>query len=125
MLKPLTRAEEEVMQVLWKIGHGFLKDIRENSLEPRPHPNTTATLLKILINKGFVRFETRGRNNLYHPRITRADYGKRKLNQVLNRYFEGSPTKMVNLFMAENKISVEDLEEIIQQKKLLKKNHPS
>ena len=63
-MKSLTRAEEQVMQVLWSLKKSFLKEIVENSPEPRPHPNTIATILKILIEKGFVDFETQGRNNL-------------------------------------------------------------
>jgi BlaI family penicillinase repressor len=65
--KPLTKAEEQVMMVVWKLGKGFLKDILEQTPEPKPHPNTIATLLKILLEKGYVQVDVQGRNNCYKP----------------------------------------------------------
>jgi|SRR4030095_9189024 len=122
MLKTLTKAEEQVMQVLWKLGKGFLKDILENSPDPKPHSNTIATILKILIEKGFVEFETQGRNNLYKPSISKTEYGKKTINQLVKGYFEGSPTKLVSQFVSDNKISLEDLEELLKQIKSSKNN---
>jgi predicted transcriptional regulator len=109
-MKTLTRAEEQVMQVLWGLQKGFLKDILENSPEPKPHSNTVATLLKILVDKGFVDYEVQGRNNLYRARISKADYGKKSLHQLVKSYFEGSPARMVSQFLSDNKLSTEDLE---------------
>ncbi len=115
MIKSLTKAEEQVMQVLWKLQQGFLKDIVENSPEPKPHSNTIATLLKILIEKGFVGYEVQGRNNLYRPKISKSDYGKKSINQVIKGYFEGSPAKLVSQFVNDNKLSLEELENLLQQ----------
>lgn len=103
------------MQVLWKLQQGFLKDIVENSPEPKPHSNTIATLLKILIEKGFVGYEVQGRNNLYRPKISKSDYGKKSINQVIKGYFEGSPAKLVSQFVNDNKLSLEELENLLQQ----------
>jgi len=122
MLKTLTKGEEQVMQVLWKLGKGFLKDIVENSPDPKPHSNTVATILKILIEKGFVEFETQGRNNLYKPSISKTEYGKKTINQLVKGYFEGSPTKLVSQFVTDNKISLEELEELLKQIKSSKNN---
>ncbi len=122
MQKTLTKAEEQVMQVLWKLGKGFLKDIVENSHDPKPHSNTVATILKILIEKGYVEFETQGRNNLYKPSISKTDYGKKTINQLVKGYFEGSPAKLVSQFVSDNKISMEDLEELLKQIKSSKNN---
>jgi len=122
MQKTLTKAEEQVMQVLWKLGKGFLKDIVENSPDPKPHSNTVATILKILVEKGFVEFETQGRNNLYKPSISKTEYGKKTINQLVKGYFEGSPTKLVSQFVSDNKISLEDLEELLKQIKSSKNN---
>jgi BlaI family transcriptional regulator, penicillinase repressor len=122
MQKTLTKAEEQVMQVLWKLGKGFLKDIVENSSDPKPHSNTVATILKILVEKGFVEFETQGRNNLYKPTISKTEYGKKTINQLVKGYFEGSPTKLVSQFVSDNKISMEDLEELLKQIKSSKNN---
>lgn len=120
-MKTLTKTEEQVMQVLWKLQQGFLKDILEHSPEPRPHSNTIATILKILVEKGFVAYETLGRNNLYKPRVSKSEYGKRSINQVVKSYFEGSPARLVSQFVTENKLSQEELEMLLQQIKSLKK----
>ncbi|HTQ66649.1 MAG TPA: BlaI/MecI/CopY family transcriptional regulator [Puia sp.] len=115
MLKPLTKAEEQVMQVLWKLGKGFLKEIIEATPDPKPHSNTIATILKILVDKGFVEYSVQGRNNLYQPRISKQEYGKKTINQLIKGYFEGSPAKLVSQFVNDNKLSLEELEELLQQ----------
>ncbi len=120
-MKSLTKTEEQVMQVLWKLQQGFLKDILENSTDPKPHSNTIATILKILIEKGFVVYETQGRNNLYKPKISKSEYGKKTVNQLVKGYFEGSPARLVSQFVNDNKLSLEDLEALLLQIKSLKK----
>jgi BlaI family transcriptional regulator, penicillinase repressor len=120
-MKSLTKTEEQIMQVLWKLQQGFLKDILENSPEPKPHSNTIATILKILVEKGFVAYETQGRNNLYKPKISKSEYGKKSINQVVKGYFEGSPARLVSQFVSDNKLSLEELEALLQQIKSLKK----
>jgi len=120
-MKSLTKTEEQVMQVLWKLQQGFLKDILENSAEPKPHSNTIATILKILVEKGFVVYETQGRNNLYKPKISKSDYGKRSINQLVKGYFEGSPARLVSQFVNDNKLTQDELEALLQQIKSLKK----
>ncbi|HTQ27354.1 MAG TPA: BlaI/MecI/CopY family transcriptional regulator [Puia sp.] len=119
-MKPLTKSEEQVMQVLWKLGRGFLKEIVEATPEPHPHSNTVATMLKILVDKGFVEYEIQGRNNLYRPRISKAEYGKKSMQQLLKGYFEGSPAKLVSQFVNDNKLSIQELEELLQQIKSAK-----
>jgi predicted transcriptional regulator len=114
-MKSLTKAEEEVMQVLWKLEKGFLKDLVEHQPEPKSHPNTIATLLKILIEKEFVGYEVQGRNNLYFPLIPKETYGSRSAVQLLKGYFEGSPSKLVSHFVNDNKVSLEELEALLQQ----------
>ena len=114
-MKTLTKAEEQVMLVVWELGQGFLKDILENIPEPKPHSNTTATLLKILIEKGFVNYEVQGRNNLYKPGISKAEYGRKSTNLLVKGYFEGSPAKLVSQFVTDNKLSQEELETLLQQ----------
>jgi predicted transcriptional regulator len=113
--KSLTKAEEQVMHVLWKLGKGFLKDIIESTPEPKPHPNTIATVLKILVEKGFVEYSVHGRNNLYKPMIGRTEYGKKSANQLLKGYFEGSPARLVSHFISDHKLSDAELEQLLQQ----------
>ncbi|MCS3795368.1 BlaI/MecI/CopY family transcriptional regulator [Niastella sp. OAS944] len=122
-MKSLTKAEEQVMQILWQLKQGFLKDILEKMPEPKPHSNTVATILKILIDKGFVHFETMGRNNLYKPAVSKTDYGKKSINQLVKGYFEGSPAKLLSHFVNENKLSQEDLEALLNQIKNAKNNN--
>ena len=122
-MKSLTKAEEQVMQILWLLKHGFLKDILDKMPEPKPHSNTVATILKILIEKGFVNFEVQGRNNLYKPAVSKADYGKKSINQLVKGYFEGSPAKLLSHFMNENKLSQEELEALLEQIKNAKNNN--
>jgi BlaI family transcriptional regulator, penicillinase repressor len=124
MTKYLTKAEEQVMQVLWKLEKGFLKDIIDSTPEPKPHSNTIATVLKILIEKGFVDYEVQGRNNLYQPKISKTDYGKKSINQLVKGYFEGSPAKLVSQFVTDNKLSRQELEELLQQIKSAKNEQP-
>jgi BlaI family penicillinase repressor len=123
-MKPLTKAEEQVMWVLWRLGHGFLKDILDATPEPKPHSNTVATLLKILVDKGYVEYELQGRNNLYRPRIGKTEYGKKSVNQLVKGYFEGSPAKLVSQFVSDNKISIKELEDLLQQIRSSKNNQP-
>jgi len=123
-MKTLTKAEEQVMHALWKLKHGFLKDVLELFPEPRPHPNTVATLLKILVEKGFVETEVQGRNHLYLVKIQKSEYGKKSIQQVVKGYFDGSPSKLVSQFIADNKISVEELETILKEIRNAKTNNP-
>jgi len=122
-MKSLTRAEEQVMQILWQLKHGFLKDIMDKMPAPKPHSNTVATILKILIDKGFVNFEVQGRNNLYKPAVSKSEYGKKSINQLIKGYFEGSPAKLVSHFVNENKLSQEELETLLEQIKNAKNHH--
>ncbi len=123
-MKALTKGEEQLMQVLWKLGKGFLKDIVEAMPEPRPHPNTVATILKILVDKGFVGFEVQGRNNIYRAAISKAEYGKKSVNQLVKGYFEGSAAKLVSQLVGDNKLTINELEEISQQFRPSRKNTP-
>ena len=116
-MKTLTRAEEQIMQVLWKLERGFLKDIVEAMPNPKPHSNTVSTLLKILVEKKFVETETHGRMHLYTPTISKEGYFKKTVNGLVKGYFGGSFTKAVSFLVEENKLSVEDLEVLLQQLK--------
>jgi BlaI family transcriptional regulator, penicillinase repressor len=123
-MKTLTKAEEQLMQVLWKLGKGFLKEIIDSTSEPKPHSNTTATILKILVEKGFVDYTVHGRNNLYEPLISQAEYGKKSVNQLIKGYFDGSPARLVSQFITDQKLSEAELEQLLQQIQSAKNNKP-
>ena len=116
-MKTLTKAEEQVMQALWKTGDGFLKDIVEAMPEPKPHANTVATLLKILIEKKFVETETFGRMHRYAAAVSKESYSKSTLNTLVKGYFGGSYSKAVSFLVDEKKLSIQDLELLLQQLK--------
>lgn len=105
------------MQVLWNLEEGFLKDIVEAMPNPKPHSNTVATLLKIMVDKQFVATETYGRMHLYKPLITKEDYFKSTVSGLVKGYFGGNFTKAVSFLVEENKVSIEDLEVLLEQLK--------
>jgi predicted transcriptional regulator len=123
-MKTLTKAEEQMMQALWKLKHGFLKDLLEVLPEPKPHSNTVATILKILVEKGFAEYEVQGRNNLYRARVSKTEYGRKSMQQLLKGYFDGSPGKLVSQFVADNKLSLEELEALLQEIRSSKTKNP-
>jgi predicted transcriptional regulator len=118
----LTKAEEEIMQVLWKLGKAFVKDILDEMPEPKPHYNTVSTIIKILADKGFVASESFGKSNRYYPLVNKDEYTKKTMKQFLKGYFEGSYANMLSFFAREKDISIADLESILTE---LKKDKPA
>lgn len=114
-MKLLTKAEEQVMQVLWKLDKAFLRDIVETMPVPKPHQNTVATLLKILIEKEFVAVNVLGRQHEYYPLLSKEEYSKQTMKQMVKGYFEGSFSNIVSFMVKENNISIEELENLLQQ----------
>lgn len=117
MEKTLTKAEEQVMLALWKINKGFLREILESMKAPVPHSNTVATILKILIDKGFVGTETFGRMNRYYPLYTREQYSKGSIKGLVKNYFEGDFSGMVSFMLKEKNLSITDLEALLKEVK--------
>ena len=113
--KPLTKAEEDIMQVLWKLEHAFVKDIVDELPKPKPHYNTVSTILKILVEKGFADYETFGKMNRYYPNLAKEDYSKKSMNQFVKKYFEGSFANMLSFFVKEKNINIEELESILKE----------
>jgi BlaI family penicillinase repressor len=114
-MKILTKAEEQVMQVLWKLEKGFLREIIDAMPAPKPHQNTVATLLKILVDKEFVSITVLGRQHLYTPLVGKDEYSKRTMKQIVKGYFEGSFSNVVSFMVKENNISIEELENLLTQ----------
>jgi BlaI family transcriptional regulator, penicillinase repressor len=120
--KTLTKAEEEIMQVLWKLEHGFVRDILDALPEPKPHQNTVATILKILVEKDFAGIEVFGRTHRYFPKVSKEAYSKSTIKNVVRKYFEGSFSEAVSFMVKENNLSLEDLELLVKQLKKKQKN---
>lgn len=121
-LKPktqeLTRAELEIMQILWDRGNGFVNDILEALPEPKPAYNTVSTVVRILEKKGYVEHKAYGKSHEYYPIVDRDSYTQGFMSSVLNNFFGGSASRMVSFLSSNKSISMEEADEIM---KLLKK----
>jgi BlaI family penicillinase repressor len=115
MNKPLTKAEEQVMQVLWKLESAYLKDIIDEMPEPKPHNNTIATIIKILIDKGYITHEVHGRVHCYAPNISKEEYSSSSIKTLVEGYFEGSFTDVVSFMVKQKDLKVADLELLLQE----------
>lgn len=116
-MKQLTKAEEQIMQVLWKLESAYLKDILEELPEPRPHNNTVNTLLKILTEKEFVANEVHGRNHLYYPIVSKSDYSKSSLANIVENYFEGSFANVVSFMVDSKALKKKEIDLLLQHLK--------
>ena len=116
-LKELTKAEDQVMQILWKLQKGFVKDIMEEMPNPKPAYNTVSTIVRILETKGFVDHKTYGKTHEYFPVITKEKYTKFYLNNLIKGYFNGSFQNVVSFFAKENKMDIHDLEKLLEELK--------
>jgi BlaI family transcriptional regulator, penicillinase repressor len=113
-LLQLTRAEEEVMQILWKIEKGMVHDLLEMFPEPKPAYNTVSTIVRILEQKGFAGHKAYGRTHEYFPVISKIDYAQSSFRGLLKNYFGDSYKSLASFFTTEEKLSLRELEEIRQ-----------
>ena len=110
----LTKAEEQVMQILWELREAVVKDLMEHFEEPKPAYTTVATVLRVLEKKGFVSFRKVGNTYLYSPLVSKVEYTRFQVTNLLTNYFNGSFPKMATFFAKENDISIADLENILK-----------
>lgn len=113
-MKKLTARELQLMQVLWKMGKAFVKEIIEDLPEPKLHYNTVSTTIRILEEKGFVDHESFGQAHRYFPLVSKDSYQNTAVGDVLETYFDNSYSKMIAHFAKQEKISPEELEEILR-----------
>lgn len=111
----LTRAEEQVMQILWDMGEGLVKDIRDRFDEPRPARNTVSTVVRILEKKGFVDHKSYGNVYLYFPVVSRDEYSRHQLFSLLEGYFDNSFPAMASFFAREKDLTMAEMEELINE----------
>ena len=121
-MKQLTKAEEEVMQILWQLQKCNVASIIEELPEPKPAYNTVSTIVRILESKGFVDHEQEGRGHLYFPLVKKSDYSNQSINKLVDNYFQGSFKSMVSFFMKKNDMSLTELESVLAE---IKKTDPS
>lgn len=114
-MKELTKAEEQIMQILWELEHAFVKDVVEKFPDPKPAYNTVSTIIRILQEKGFVSYEAFGKSHRYYPLVSKKEYTHKYLKNFVNNYFDRSFTNLVSFFTREEKIDIQELEEILQR----------
>ena len=113
-MKTLTKAEEQVMQILWDLEEGVVKQVVDGFIENKPAYTTVATVLNVLEKKGFVSHRKIGNTNLFAPAVSKTDYTKVQFSSLLKNYFNGSFPKMATFFAKENNISINELEEMLK-----------
>ncbi len=111
-MKELTKAEEQVMQILWKIEEGFVKDIIELYDDPKPAYNTVSTIVRILEKKGFVDHKAYGKTHMYFPLVSKDEYKRDFMKNFMKSYFSNSFEQMVSFFTKNKDVSTTELEEI-------------
>jgi len=114
-LRDLTKAEEEIMQILWEIERGVVWDVIQHLPDPKPAYNTVSTFIRILEQKGFIGHQAiSGKTYEYFAIISREEYRAYEANKLVNNYFEGSLKELVSFFVQDKNLSLQDADEIIK-----------
>jgi predicted transcriptional regulator len=121
IMKELTKAEEQIMRILWKKEKAFVKEIIEEMDKPRPAYNTVSTIVRILETKGFVDHEEFGKSHRYYPTVSKKDYSKFRMNDMVKNYFGNSAKQVVSFFANNKKIDINEADEIIKMLEQIKK----
>jgi BlaI family transcriptional regulator, penicillinase repressor len=120
-IKDLTKAEEQIMQVLWDLEKGFVKDVLKQLPEPKPAYNTVSTIIRILETKGFIAHQAFGKSHRYFPVISKEEYKSFATEKLLNGYFSNSVENMFSFFVKEKKLDLKEADEIMKLIEKLKK----
>lgn len=110
----LTHREEEIMRILWKLEKAFVKEIREE-MEPKPPYNTVSSVVRKLESMGLISYEAFGKTHRYYPLLKKEDYKKSSFNTMLNNYFGGSVEQLMSFFVKEEKVDIDELNEILEK----------
>ncbi|WP_338873163.1 BlaI/MecI/CopY family transcriptional regulator [Spirosoma sp. SC4-14] len=113
-LRELTKAEEEIMRVLWKLQKGFVKDVLAELPEPKPAYNTVSTIIRILEKKELVGYTAYGKTHEYYPLISEEQYRRFQTEQLMVNYFDNSLKKLVSFFVQDKNISLSEANDIIK-----------
>jgi BlaI family penicillinase repressor len=119
-MKHLTNREEEIMEIFWQDGSMFVKDVIKELSDPAPHYNTISTIVRGLEEKGFLDHEQFGNTHRYFPIISREEFSKNSLKNLVGKYFNTSYASVVSMFVEENDISIEEIQKLIEQVKSTK-----
>jgi predicted transcriptional regulator len=113
-MQRLARREAQIMEVLWRLKRAFVREIIAELPDPKPHYNTVSTMVKILEGKGFVAHEKLGNAYRFYPVVAERDYRERAVDEVVDRFFDKSPMKLVNYFAREQKLDAAELERLVR-----------
>ncbi|WP_026933338.1 BlaI/MecI/CopY family transcriptional regulator [Christiangramia echinicola] len=114
-MKQLTKAEEEIMQILWELKQANVASIIDSMPNPKPAYNTVSTIVRILESKGFVDHKQKGKGYNYFPVLEKETYSNQSMKQLMNNYFNGSFQSMVSFFIKKNDMSSDELESIMKE----------
>ena len=112
-MRSLTQKEKEIMEILWECGPMVIREMLEHYDAPKPHYNTVATLVKLLVEKGFVEYEVVGNIYLYRAKVSRKQYVGSALGDIISRYYNNSYAHVVSQFIEEDKMDVDELKQLI------------
>ena len=118
----LTKAEERIMQILWDLERGFIKDVQEHFPKPKPPYNTISTIVRVLVKKEIVSYKSYGGSYQYFPLITREEYRSEQMGRLMNNYFGNSLKEVVNFLSEKKDLDVGEVNEVLQMLEELKKN---
>jgi predicted transcriptional regulator len=110
----LTKAEEKIMQILWDIDKGFIKDIQGKFPDPKPPYNSVSTIVRVLVKKEIVSFNKYGNTYQYFPLITKEEYSNSQMKRLIGDYFNNSFKKVVNFFSENKNLDVDEVEEVLK-----------
>lgn len=117
----LTKAEERIMKILWKIGKGFVNDILEHFPDPKPPYNSVSTIVRVLVKKDIVSFKKYGNTYEYYPLITKEEYRKGQMGKLLKEYYNNSLKQVVNFFSENKNLDVNEVDEVMKMLDEIKK----
>ena len=119
-MKALTRKEEEIMKILWRIGKGFIKDIQDQYPDPKPPYNSVSTIVRVLVQKDIVGYTAYGKSHEYHPLISKEEYSKGQMSRLLSDYYNNSLKQVVNFFSESKQLDDKEVDEVMKMLEELK-----
>ena len=114
LTKTLTKGEEDIMKILWRLGKGTVNDILEHCDEPKPKYTTVATFLKLLEDKGFAGHISQGKSNMYYPVVEQKEYAGSVAGNMIDSFFGGSVLQMLSFFSSEKKLSAQEKQDLLK-----------
>ena len=111
-IKELTKAEEQIMQILWQLNEAIVKEIIDKIPDPKPAYNTVSTVVRVLEGKGFIDHKAYGNSHVYFPTISEAEYKKFTFDKMMKNYFDDSYKSLVSFIADENKLGIKELDEL-------------